>query len=361
MSEDNDNTEQDNLDNLNEEVNEETHEFPEKLSEMTGYDHLYIMCKQVRNDSGSHSGFFNPITPRLRYIMDALATQGINFEFVPLKGSWGATDLSSVSADVEKLANVMVTFKGHNSDKPAVIFTAHHDIANPNSENCQDNTASVCNLLHLCSKLKTLQANNELEQDVIIGFTDCEEAGGRGMNKLINEIQNNKYGDIEAIFALELTANGTELWVEGVRENSLVSQRVDRSVEGNVKRVRTPYNEAVNARRHRLPAVCIGTLTPQEMEEATSRGYCSTWALCHRLADTFENSANKEDMTNFVDAMVKMIDLKKKEEEFLEDENANQVTIFDAIEEAERKERERNAENNNYSAAYFPNFLRKLN
>jgi len=300
------------------------HDFPDLLSDMTGYDHLYVMCKHIRNESSSGQGFANPITPRLQYIMDALAYQGIPFEFMPLQSDWGVDDHSSVSADDSKLANVMVKFSGNGTGGNTVIFTAHHDIANPNSENCQDNTASVCNLLHLCSKLKAKAEKGLLQQDVVIGFTDCEEIGGRGMNKLIFDIKNNKYGEVEAIYCLELTANGTEFWVQGLNSNgsingqivgtTTVKDRIEKATEFSL--VSTPYNESVNARRENLPAVCIGTLSEEEMEIVKSSRYCSTWGLCHSMADTFERSANKEEMTAFVNTMVKMVDC---EEETIED------------------------------------------
>lgn len=303
---------------------EETHKIPEKLSQMTGYDHLYLMCKHVRNESHSGSGYLCPITPRLRYIMDALSYQGIPFNFVPLEAHHSASENSEyVDADENKLANLMVEFEGNDSDKPTVIFTAHHDIANPNSENCQDNTASVCNLIHLCQVLKEYQSNGLLEQNVVVGFTDCEEMGGRGMNMLITQIKNGVYGEVEAMFALELSANGKNVWVQGLKSETAVSNKLE--IIG-AQSVSTPYNEAMNAQRQGLPAVCIGTLTDSEMQAVTGgRGYCKTWGLCHSMEDTFENSAVQEDMNQFVNAMILLIDT-SEELNFDEDEKElNQV------------------------------------
>lgn len=300
------------------------HIVPEKLSEMTGYDHLYLMCKHVKNESHSGNGFFNPITPRLKYIMDALSYQGIPFNFVPLESFHRASDNSEyVDADEKKLANIMVEFEGTDSEKPTIIFTAHHDIANPNSENCQDNTASVCNLIHLCQELKEYQSNGMLEQNVVVGFTDCEEMGGRGMNMLITQIKNGVYGEVEAMFALELSANGKNVWVQGLEQGTAVSDRLE--LIGGVNRVSTPYNEAMNAKRQGLPAVCIGTLTNSEMKNAKTTRYCSTWGLCHSMEDTFERSAIQEDMNQFVESMVSLIDMSEEIfEEDLEIENEDE-------------------------------------
>jgi len=300
------------------------HTLPEYVSDFTGYDHLFIMCKDIRNESSSGSGFLNPITPRLKYIMDALSLQGQRFDFVPLNSNhYSHNESTAKSCDVEvdgkKLANVMVSFKGTNQDLPTVIFTAHHDIANSRSENCQDNTASVCNLIHLCAELKEHEKFGELQQNVVVGFTDCEEAGGRGMNMLISQIKAGEYGEVESIFCLELTANGTEMWVTGLEEGSPVANRLSR-LDQTIPRVSTPYNESSNAKRAGLPAVCIGTLSPSEMAVATGTGgkygwggFPKTWGLCHSMTDTFEHSANQEEMIAFVNMMLGMIDIEEVE------------------------------------------------
>tara|TARA_R110000803_G_scaffold112660_3_gene181015 strand:- start:2218 stop:3096 length:879 start_codon:yes stop_codon:yes gene_type:complete len=276
---------------------------PELLSELTGYDYLYDMCKNVRNLSHSGSGYLNPITPRLQYIMNTLASQGIPYEFVPLDSSNGECE-----ADNTKLANVIVTFESAQEfPLGGMVFSAHHDIANPNSENCQDNTASVCNLIHLCTLLNKVP-KEELNQNVVIAFTDCEEIGGRGMNKLIEEIKDDKYGTVSNMYALELTACGDEFWITGTDSKSLMYTNLrDNIGDKTLEVVRTPYNESINASRSGLQACCIGTLPLLEMNIAKERGYCETWGLCHSLSDTFEKSANKDDMNSFVNILLNLI------------------------------------------------------
>ena len=280
----------------------DTYTKPELISEYTGYDYLYEMCKNVRNESHSGNGYINPITPRLQYIMNTLASQGIPYEFVPLDSS-----NKDCEPDGTKLANVIVKFDSWNEHADTNIFSAHHDIANPNSENCQDNTASVCNLIHLCTLLNKVPIE-ELNQNVVIAFTDCEEIGGRGMNKLIQEIKDNKYGTVTSMYALELTACGNEFWITGTNNESLMYTNLrDNIGDKTLEIVRTPYNESVNASRNGLPACCIGTLPLSEINIAKERGYCGTWGLCHSLTDTFERSANKEDMNNFVNTLLNLI------------------------------------------------------
>lgn len=294
-----------NIDGESEELNSNTEQYVEPLlvDDFTGYDHLYYMCKEVRNESHSAKGYVNPITPRLSYIISALAVHGVPFELVPLHFLNKEDDI--LSSDDNKLANVVVTFKGTDHTLPTIVFSAHHDIANPSSENCQDNTASVCNLIHLCNLLKKEEGN--IAQTVVVAFTDCEEIGGRGMNKLISEIEDGKYGIVESMFALELTANGNHIWTSGIDVNSPLTDIIEIGFEKELHFVRTPYNESVNARSVGLPACCIGSLTESEISIALGRGFCDTWGLCHSDKDTFERSANREDMNNFVQGMFNMI------------------------------------------------------
>lgn len=275
------------------------------LGSLTACEHLYNMCKHVRNGSNSGSGYMNPITPRLEYIMQSLASMGISFELDIFEAHNGKLEHSS-----NKLANVIVQFKRHDEsdDGTCVLFSAHHDIANPNSENCQDNTASVCNLLELCSLLYNTPKEN-LKSNVIIAFTDCEEIGGRGMNRLLEHIENDVYDYPESMYALELTANGDKYWIQGCEgEDDLLFLDLQESIlDGDLTVVSTPYNESVNARRKGLSACCIGILSDIELKEVNARGYCATWGLCHSKEDTFERSANMNDMKNFNETLLRMV------------------------------------------------------
>lgn len=284
-------------------------EYPKEPADIKSYHHLHFMCKNVRNESPA-TGNLSPITNRLQYIMEALSTQGVSFE-LDVFNSRRATD--TLYANNNKLANVVVYYKGNNTELPTIVFTAHHDIANSNSENCQDNTASVCNLLDLASKVKVKHDEGLLEQSVVIGFTDCEELGGRGIDKLNAQIKSGKYGNLECIYALELTACGTELWVSGSMEGSSETEKLKAVNDNQLNFVRTPYNESVNSRSQGMTACCIGILPVSEIEVVKQRGYCGTWGLCHRMEDTFEKSANEEEMDSFVELMINMIEFKTQD------------------------------------------------
>lgn len=274
------------------------------IDNYNGYNHLYNMCKNIRNERASIKGYLSPITDRLNYIIQALSTHGISFRVV----SFEHYNKENVTGDDLKLTNVMVDFKVDES-KETVIFTAHHDIANPNSENCQDNTASVCNLIDLCVQLKKYFENGELTKNVTIGFTDCEEVGGRGMNQLIEEINSGLYGKREdvTIYALELTACGNNFWVSGISKDSEFYNEIKEITgKGELFVVNTPYNESVNARRQDIKACCIGVLDDDNIKQVLGRGYCETWSLCHSLEDTFEKSANENSMNIFVQDLLKL-------------------------------------------------------
>lgn len=273
------------------------------LNSLTAYEHLRNMCKNVRNETSSGSGFINPITPRLEYIMQSLASMGISYELDVFESY--NRELSNNS---NKLANVIVKFNAEQEDANCTIFSAHHDIANAKSENCQDNTASVCNLLELCSLLQNTAKEN-LKQNVIIAFTDCEEVGGRGMTRIIQKIDEGVYQRPEGIYALELSANGRNYWVEGVssEDDDLFKSLQDSMLEGELTIVNTPYNESMNARRSQLSACCIGILSDADMEAVKSQGYCGTWGLCHSFEDTFERSANMEDMKHFNETLLRIV------------------------------------------------------
>jgi len=272
---------------------------------MEGYNHLYNMCKTIRNQSHSGNGFLNPITPRVEYIINSLAEIG-----VPYMVDVFSIERSKNLNEARKLVNVVVEFNSNIDNATSIMFTAHHDIANPNSENCQDNTASVCNLIELCLKLSQLPVD-QLTHNVIVAFTDCEEVGGKGIDRVIEQIENYNVL-VEQLYALELTACGDKYWVSGINEQNEIFNHLKECITGGeLQIVSTPYNESVNARRNGINACCIGTLTEDELNVVLTQRYCSTWGLCHSKEDTFERSANEKDMENFVETLIKIVTLNK--------------------------------------------------
>jgi hypothetical protein len=198
--------------------------------------------------------------------------------------------------DNYKYDKVNIYIKFHGTSDKAILFLAHHDTSNPNSENCQDNTASVCNLLHLCSILK----DTPLKQDVIVVFTDEEEkvsftaSGGATLARRINS--DTLFGDgtfcnIQKTINLELTGRGKIVWAD-----------TDTDILGDMERylAKTPFNDAAILRYHKIPSVCVGIFTMDELRETVKTGMNKIWKLCHSEKDSF-SKVSEEDMKNFVE------------------------------------------------------------
>lgn len=292
------------MENSNE--NKEVQILPEvdlgiRTENKTGYDFLYEICKNVRNKGHARIGLIEPLTDRASFIVNKLNELDIAYKIVP----FSIDNESEEGYGKAKLINIEVFFPSTlylQSEKPkAIFFTAHHDIANPRSENCQDNTASVCNLIDLCQVVSKMETR---DRNVHIVFTDCEETGGLGMNRLIYDIKR-KNIDVDIMLCLELTANGTEYWASGTKNAAMDKFLAIVGKEDSI--VGTPYNESVNARRGGLNAICVGSLKESEMERVKTSGFCSTWGLCHNEADTFKLSANREEMSNFVEFLKRFI------------------------------------------------------
>ena len=170
----------------------------------TGYDFLYEMCKEVRNKGNALLKLREPLTDRTSFIVNKLNEMGLFYKITP----FSISKVSEPGYGDGKLINIEVFFPATEKINKNIFYTAHHDIANPDSENCQDNTASVCNLLDLCKKVSEMEIR---QKNVYIVFTDCEEIGGKGMNRLLYDIKQRNL-NVDIMLCLELTANGTEYW-----------------------------------------------------------------------------------------------------------------------------------------------------
>ena len=261
------------------------------------YNILTEMCK-VKNQFSSVKGSLDPITPRVGFIVDTILDLGIynNLSLDTFKDVYN-TNLEYVNVELSFLVDDDV------NKNDSVIFVAHHDINNPNSDNCQDNTASVSNLLSLADYLFY---NRPTDKNVFIVFTDCEEFGGKGADRLADKILEGKFGNVEYVVNLELTANGSNIWTDSKNfiEDSVLLETIKSLKE--ITEVKTPFNDSVILRKKGIDSVCVGTLTDTDLKDVLGRGHCQTWALCHKMNDTIE-SANAEEMNDFVDFLIKLI------------------------------------------------------
>jgi len=269
-----------------------------------GYELLKEMCA-IKTDFNAFVPQYNPITNRVAYIIFQLEQFGIDFELDMFNAEDAFDDETPLNELKTKYVNVVVKFNSTLNSNATTVFLAHHDVVNLNSDNCQDNTASVCNLLHLCQLIKIKQDNNTLENNVVICFTDAEEGGAfntkAGSVRLGHKINKGEYGNVKFAVNLELTANGKNLWyapyiVENTTENVVTKLK---QVNINAKLYKVPPNDCIALHKQKIESVCIGTLDDDNALQIVEIGVCHTWLLCHKDKDDFSN-ANLEDMNNLV-------------------------------------------------------------
>ena len=253
------------------------------------YNILKEFCtnEEWRNKENSGAGTEEP-TVRVSRICEVLDSESIKYNLDKFD------DTRSNSGKF--YFNVEVGFKAKEETDETVIFTAHHDIVDPQSENCQDNTASVVNLLELCMRLST----KDLNRNVYVVFTDCEEFGGLGAQRLSERILKGILGEVKDVFNSELTGLGRNIWMEA---QGVCSEETLYKIDVSKMTVKScPFNDSVVFRRNGINSICFGILPNVQINE----GYSATWRLCHRKADKFELS-NGEDMDFYVDFLERLV------------------------------------------------------
>lgn len=266
-----------------------------KRSVKTGFEYLTEMS-EVRNLFNTLTPTTSPMSNRVCYIVEMLNAMGAHYRLHTFD-SYG-TPLKNYNS--AKLVNVMVEFKTTN-EQPAIVFMAHHDINNPKSQNCQDNTASVCNLLELCGRL----VQTPPARTTYVVFTDKEEFGGIGATNLSMMINTGRLGPIDYVINLELTGLGQSVWIDnefGMKRGlTRLATKFQEVIGESLSIVNTPFNDAMVLRRFGIDAICVGILP--EIEMKTDR---KTWYLCHSDHDTIDK-INGEDMQLFVDKLLLFI------------------------------------------------------
>lgn len=306
------------------------------------YDVLEAFC-QVRNNKSSRTGTLN-FTPRVEFITKILEALDINYEvesftepreleggvlfeeitqelftgYVSNLGNYFSLENDEdsgklrVEFDIQaahedgiirdtqpKYHNIVVKFEASEEINDSILFTAHHDIVNIDSDNCQDNSASVVNLLDLARRIK--EENPELNKNVYIIFLDCEETGGRGSRHNATLIDEGKYGDVKFIANSELTAKGDTIWMEPYITNTDYEDKIN-EINEEVEKKGCPFSDAASYRSVGLKqAICFGILPAEQVQGR----FPAIWSLCHSSRDVFD--ANKEDMANYVDFLFNLI------------------------------------------------------
>jgi hypothetical protein len=266
----------------------------------SGYQWLREMIL-IRNFESSYKPKPYPVTNRACFIINALNQIGVPYTLDIF--SEGGVSLNENEYNGAKLVNIIVKFES-TSGKPAVVFCAHHDVANSKSQNCQDNSASVCNLLHLAAKIKA--KGQDLTRPVIIVFTDKEEFGGVGAHRMSMRILAGDFGPVDYVINLELTGLGNQLWLDtdnSIRmrtEETPLIQRFNEVIgKENYHEVSTPFSDAVIFRSNGLDCLCIGILPEEQL---ATGGRKETWWLCHSMDDTIDKT-DEIDMALFVEKL----------------------------------------------------------
>ena len=298
---------------------------PRETKDYSSYDFLKDFCK-IHNQYPASAAQPNPFSPRVIFIIDMLNKLGVQYK-IDIFNHGTQNDLSwgyQGDAFSHKLVNIIAEPNSNtNNTEPAVLFVAHHDVSNIHSENAQDNSASVCNLLKLASLVKENTDKNS--RRVLILFSDCEETGAKGAKRMSGEISDgikkgatrmanelsskNKYGEVSEVINLELTGLGEIIWadysVHNLMESNLV-KKLESVCDEAIPHIFCPPNDAPSFRSNTMPALCIGILPSTDI---TSH---KTWGICHSLTDTIDK-CSEGDMTKFVETLFKFCGIKSLE------------------------------------------------
>lgn len=246
------------------------------------YNKIYEFCK-VKNLGTSRLNGDKP-TPRVEFLIKLLESEGIDYE------------LDEFGTEENKYFNIIL--RGNSSK----MIMAHHDIVNPNSDNANDNSASVINLI----------ATKKLRPNVHAVIVDGEEVGGLGSTRLGEQINNGDFGSIDWVLNFELTGKGGKYFFIGDYPGPL-SDKIKRIFDCPV--FRTPFNDSVRIRAKGIDSTVINPLPPVKGNKKTQVQFNDGTYLdfsilfrCHSMEDSL-TEISTTDMKEFVEEVVlKIID-----------------------------------------------------
>ena len=243
------------------------------------YQKIYQFCS-VKN-LGNCLSNTDDGSPRVSFILDLLKSLEINYK------------VDKFQYDRNKnipLFNIILPGSGSH------WCVAHHDIVNQASDNANDNSCSVINLISL--KL--------LRPDLNICFTDAEEIGGLGAQRLSDKILEGELGPCDWILNLELSGRGGTNFFIGDYPGAL-SDKIIQTFDPPV--VRTPFNDSVVFRRNGIDSCVINTLPVLESgksEIQTKDGKYLDFNMlfnCHSKNDSLDKISPR-DMSDFVEKIL---------------------------------------------------------
>jgi hypothetical protein len=242
------------------------------------YSKIYDFCK-VRNLGGVHANDLVEPTPRVKFLMNLLESEGMVYELDRYTTKSGTP-----------IYNLIL--KGTSSK----MVVAHHDVCNPRIDNANDNSASVINAIMI----------KKLVPSVNVVLLDGEETGGLGSQRISDLIKEGKFGNIEWVLNLELTGKGGKYFFVGNYPGKL--QDHIRSLF-DCPIVDTPYNDSVTFRRNGIDSCVINPIPPLPEGETSIVKYGDKYLdfkmlfHCHNAKDNIK-SIDPKDMQEFVEEVI---------------------------------------------------------
>jgi hypothetical protein len=287
---------------------ERTNSFVKKENE--AFDFLESYGK-VFNHYSANVSQPNPFSTNVMFIIDTLNKANVKSSIDIFK--YHGSSISNWEHEINdhKLVNIIAE-PNPQAEGAALLFVAHHDVANTRSENAQDNKASVSHLLTLANLIKN--SKEDLKR-VILLFSDCEEFSAKGAYRFADnskldrssgnpKILHNIYGEISGVINLELSGVGKVIWSDcekNIKDIEL-HDYLEKVFGGEIIKVHTPPSDVIAFRRNNYPTLCIGTLKEDDVKER------NTWRLCHSINDTVDK-CSRGDMKDFTGFL---FDLTKK-------------------------------------------------
>lgn len=287
------------------------------------YEKINEFCK-VKNNGNVHKNGDSP-TPRVQFLMNLLESNNIEYviDKFPIESRisfWDRNKDIDFDFDFDfeeyfrrrkrkrrdefdrrnestesKNYGFNLILKG-SSNKMVV---AHHDIVNKDSDNANDNSASVINAI----------AVKKLIPDLNVVLLDGEESGGLGSKRCSTMIKEGYFGNIKWVLNLELTGKGGKYFFIGNYPGELFNH-IKSLFECPV--VDPPFNDSINFRMNGIDSCVINTLpvaeTPSSVkwDENTFLDYKMLFN-CHSFKDSL-SSISTSDMKEFVEnVLVKIL------------------------------------------------------
>lgn len=246
------------------------------------YSKIYDFCK-VRNVGSVYENDPNEPTPRVKFLMSLLESEGIEYEL----------DKSNTKGFFKGQTTLYNLILKGTSTKMVV---AHHDVNNPTIDNANDNSCSIINAIMI----------KKLMPHINVVLLDGEEFGGLGSQRVSDQINEGYFGTIDWVLNLELTGKGGKYFFIGNYPGKLqdhIKSLFDCPV------INTPFNDSVIFRKNKIDSCVINPIPPLTEGKKSHVKYedkfldYSMLYNCHSSRDTIA-TIDPNDMKEFVEEVV---------------------------------------------------------